>query len=38
MAAWFVSHCETLSKREILANRLQEIFDVDIYGKCGTLR
>ncbi|XP_043658247.1 alpha-(1,3)-fucosyltransferase C [Drosophila teissieri] len=36
-AAWFVSHCETLSKREVLANRLQEFFDVDIYGKCGTL-
>ncbi|XP_017009342.2 alpha-(1,3)-fucosyltransferase C [Drosophila takahashii] len=37
-AAWFVSHCETLSKREILANRLQEFLNVDIYGKCGTHR
>ncbi|EDV47679.1 alpha-(1,3)-fucosyltransferase C [Drosophila erecta] len=37
-AAWFVSHCATLSKREVLANRLQEFFNVDIYGKCGTLR
>ncbi|XP_016970672.2 alpha-(1,3)-fucosyltransferase C [Drosophila rhopaloa] len=37
MAAWFVSHCETLSKREILAERLQEFLPVDIYGKCGTL-
>ncbi|XP_017119451.1 alpha-(1,3)-fucosyltransferase C [Drosophila elegans] len=37
MVAWFVSHCETLSKREILAKRLQEFVEVDIYGKCGTL-
>ncbi|XP_036341944.1 alpha-(1,3)-fucosyltransferase C-like [Rhagoletis pomonella] len=35
MAAWFVSHCETLSKREKLAAALQEYIDVDIYGKCG---
>ncbi|XP_053949982.1 alpha-(1,3)-fucosyltransferase C [Anastrepha ludens] len=37
MAAWFVSHCETLSKREKLAAALQEYIDVDIYGKCGNL-
>ncbi|XP_004525866.1 alpha-(1,3)-fucosyltransferase C [Ceratitis capitata] len=37
MAAWFVSHCETLSKREKLAAALQEHIDVDIYGKCGNL-
>ncbi|KAH8250562.1 hypothetical protein KR038_007000 [Drosophila bunnanda] len=37
MAAWFVSHCETLSQREALAKRLQTYFQVDIYGKCGTL-
>ncbi|KAH8419770.1 hypothetical protein KR009_002291 [Drosophila setifemur] len=37
MAAWFVSHCNTLSKRETLAEQLQEFFPVDIYGKCGTL-
>ncbi|XP_062139124.1 alpha-(1,3)-fucosyltransferase C [Drosophila sulfurigaster albostrigata] len=37
MAAWFVSHCETLSKREELAAALQQHIDVDIYGKCGTL-
>ncbi|XP_039961020.1 alpha-(1,3)-fucosyltransferase C [Bactrocera tryoni] len=35
MAAWFVSHCETLSKREKLAAALQEHIPVDIYGKCG---
>uniref|UniRef100_A0A1L8EI93 Fucosyltransferase n=1 Tax=Haematobia irritans TaxID=7368 RepID=A0A1L8EI93_HAEIR len=35
MAAWFVSHCETLSKREQLAAELQKSIDVDIYGKCG---
>ncbi|KAH8289140.1 hypothetical protein KR054_000879 [Drosophila jambulina] len=37
MAAWFVSHCKTLSQREVLAERLQTYFQVDIYGKCGTL-
>ncbi|KAH8283256.1 hypothetical protein KR044_006660 [Drosophila immigrans] len=37
MAAWFVSHCPTLSRREELAAALQEHIDVDIYGKCGTL-
>ncbi|KAH8329920.1 hypothetical protein KR067_007643, partial [Drosophila pandora] len=36
-AAWFVSHCETLSGREVLAEKLKEYFTVDIYGKCGTL-
>ncbi|XP_067641988.1 alpha-(1,3)-fucosyltransferase C [Eurosta solidaginis] len=35
MAAWFVSHCDTLSKREKLAEALQDHIDVDIYGKCG---
>lgn len=38
MAAWFVSHCETLSKREKLAAALQEHIPVDIYGKCGNFR
>ncbi|KAH8245405.1 hypothetical protein KR032_009882 [Drosophila birchii] len=37
MAAWFVSHCETISKREVLAENLQDFFPVDIYGKCGKL-
>lgn len=38
MAAWFVSHCETLSQREKLAAALQQHIEVDIYGKCGTLK
>lgn len=38
MAAWFVSHCETLSQREKLAAALQQHIEVDIYGSCGTLR
>ncbi|TDG40097.1 hypothetical protein AWZ03_013481 [Drosophila navojoa] len=37
MAAWFVSHCQTLSEREQLAAALQKHIQVDIYGKCGTL-
>lgn len=37
MAAWFVSNCDAFSKRELLAKKLQEFIDVDIYGKCGTL-
>ncbi|XP_008554692.1 alpha-(1,3)-fucosyltransferase C isoform X1 [Microplitis demolitor] len=35
MAAWFVSHCETNSQREILVNNLQQYFEIDVYGKCG---
>ncbi|XP_034490864.1 alpha-(1,3)-fucosyltransferase C [Drosophila innubila] len=37
MAAWFVSHCKTLSKREELAKALQQHIEVDIYGSCGSL-
>lgn len=36
-AAWFVSHCEVVSKREELVRGLQKHTDVDIYGECGTL-
>uniref|UniRef100_A0A1I8PEN6 Fucosyltransferase n=1 Tax=Stomoxys calcitrans TaxID=35570 RepID=A0A1I8PEN6_STOCA len=36
MAAWFVSHCKTLSRREELTAELQKYMDVDVYGKCGT--
>lgn len=36
-AAWFVSHCNVFSKRELLVKSLQEFIDVDVYGKCGTL-
>jgi len=37
-AVWFVSHCNTLSKRETLVAELKKYIDVDIYGKCGTLQ
>ncbi|ALC50016.1 FucTC [Drosophila busckii] len=37
MAAWFVSHCETLSLREKLAAALEQHLQLDIYGKCGKL-
>ncbi|KAI8124089.1 alpha-(1,3)-fucosyltransferase C-like [Lucilia cuprina] len=35
MAAWFVSHCETLSRREKLTEALQKYMEVDVFGKCG---
>jgi hypothetical protein len=35
MAAWFVSHCESSSKREVFAEELKQYFRVDIYGDCG---
>ncbi|CAJ0959578.1 unnamed protein product, partial [Mesorhabditis belari] len=35
-AAWFVSHCSTASQRELLVQRMQSGFEVDIYGGCGT--
>ncbi|XP_030381072.1 alpha-(1,3)-fucosyltransferase C [Scaptodrosophila lebanonensis] len=38
MAAWFVSHCDTLSQREGLVAALQQQqIAVDIFGKCGPL-
>lgn len=33
--AWFVSHCDTPSKRESYARELAEYIPVDIYGACG---
>jgi alpha-1,3-fucosyltransferase len=33
--AWFVSNCETDSRRESLAGNLSRFIPVDIYGKCG---
>ncbi|XP_015127329.1 alpha-(1,3)-fucosyltransferase C isoform X2 [Diachasma alloeum] len=38
MAAWFVSHCNTHSRRETLVEELKKYFKVDIYGQCGKLR
>ena len=35
--AWFVSHCQTESKREVIANIIRNHTDVDIYGSCGEL-
>lgn len=37
-AAWFVSHCETLSNREGLTRSLQKYVNVDVFGACGTLK
>ncbi|KAI1290036.1 Alpha-(1,3)-fucosyltransferase C [Halotydeus destructor] len=34
---WFVSHCGTISKRELLAEQLAIHIPVDIYGTCGPL-
>ena len=38
MVAWFVSHCQTQSKREEFAAALKEFVQVDMYGHCGSLR
>ncbi|CAG9810440.1 unnamed protein product [Chironomus riparius] len=37
MAAWFLSHCVAQSNRDILANKMKQYMQVDIYGKCGNL-
>ena len=37
MAAWFVSNCHSLSKRDELVKELQKYIQVDVYGRCGTL-
>ncbi len=36
--AWMVSHCSTVSHRELLVKELQKYIPVDIYGYCGPLR
>lgn len=41
-AAWFVSHCETPSQREVFVRKLNDELDiynltVDIFGDCGNL-
>ena len=38
MAAWFVSHCKTESKREAYVKQLKQYILVDVYGKCGNLQ
>ncbi|KAL7039315.1 hypothetical protein ACKWTF_009862 [Chironomus riparius] len=35
--AWFVSKCNAHSKRQNLVQKMKELVDVDIYGKCGNL-
>ena len=35
LMVWFVSHCETDSKREKYIEELSKYIKVDIYGKCG---
>ncbi|ELU14470.1 hypothetical protein CAPTEDRAFT_133973 [Capitella teleta] len=35
--AWFVSHCDTQSRREKYAEALSKYIPVDIVGKCGNL-
>lgn len=37
MAAWFVSHCESASKREVYVEELKKYIDIDIYGDCGNM-
>jgi hypothetical protein len=36
--AWFVSNCDSESKREVYVKELQKYIDVDVYGKCGPLK
>ncbi|XP_055706632.1 alpha-(1,3)-fucosyltransferase C-like [Phlebotomus papatasi] len=38
LAAWFVSNCYATSGRKKLAEVMKKHMDIDIYGKCGTLR
>ncbi|ELT97623.1 hypothetical protein CAPTEDRAFT_119285 [Capitella teleta] len=35
MAAWFVSHCMTSSKREVFVDELKKFIGVDVFGGCG---
>jgi hypothetical protein len=35
---WFVSHCDTLSKRELFVKQLQNYIPVDIFGGSGPLK
>ena len=34
LAAWLVSHCDTISQRDTLAKTLQRYIPVDVFGKC----
>lgn len=40
LAAWFVSHCSTLSKREVVVQELKKYLpenSIKVYGSCGPL-
>lgn len=37
LMAWFVSHCNTSSRRELYMKELSRHIPVDVYGKCGNL-
>ncbi len=37
-AAWFVSHCATVARRERFAHLMQKYMDVHIYGRCGKFK
>ena len=36
MAVWFVSKCDSKSKREAYFSKLYKYINIDIYGRCGT--
>ncbi|BFZ05977.1 hypothetical protein BsWGS_09015 [Bradybaena similaris] len=38
LVAWFVSNCDTNSRRERYVRKLSKYIPVDIYGACGTLK
>lgn len=38
LVSWFVSHCETQSKRSLYVDQLRRFIPVDVYGQCGYLR
>ncbi|XP_068237230.1 glycoprotein 3-alpha-L-fucosyltransferase A-like [Palaemon carinicauda] len=38
LVAWMVSHCYTLSGREVYISELKKYIPVDIYGGCGSLK
>ena len=38
MVTWFVSNCNSKSKRNELVKELQKHINVDVYGKCGTMK
>merc|ERR1712142_809385 len=34
--AWFASHCNSATKRELFVRKLREHIEVDVYGACGS--